>query len=69
MTRCSVSPCVGNVKNQWPESDRAGCDKMSLSSWLVATFVVLILAGCAGGQGPPPPAPNPHSSDADIRST
>jgi len=33
---------------------------------LAAAFVLLILVGCAPGQGPP--APYPHDNNADIRS-
>ena len=40
---------------------------MKLLSWLAAAFVLLILIGCAQGQGPPPPAPPPHDNGADIR--
>jgi hypothetical protein len=57
-----VSQRVGNVNN-----NRAGRSAMRFSSWLAAVFVLLILVGCAVGQGPPPPAPPPHDNGADIR--
>jgi hypothetical protein len=62
MKLCSVSQRVGNVKN-----DRAGRSAMRFSSWLSGTFVLLMLVGCAAGQGPPPPAPYPHDNGSDIR--
>jgi hypothetical protein len=67
MKFCSVGPRVGNVKNYQREPDRAGRDAMSLSSWLAAAFLLLMLVGCAAGQGPPPPAPYPHDNGSDIR--
>jgi hypothetical protein len=48
-----------------PEPDRGGRNAMSLKL-LAATIVLLILVGCAPGQGPP--APYPHDNNADIRS-
>ena len=62
MKFCSVSQRVGNVK-----TDRAGRSAIRLSSWLVAAFVLLMLVGCAAGQGPPQPAPYPRDNGSDIR--
>ena len=41
---------------------------LNLPSWLAAAFVLLMLVGCAAGQGPPPPSAYPHDNGTDIRS-
>ena len=40
---------------------------MKRLSWLAAAFVLLMLVGCAQGQGPLPSAPYPPDNSADIR--
>lgn len=42
-------------------------DVLNLLSWLAATVVLLMLVGCAMGQGPPSTAPSPRDNGADMR--
>jgi hypothetical protein len=50
------------------QPDRAGRNAMKLLGWLAAAFVILMLVGCAVGQGPQSPAPYQHDNGGDIRS-